>query len=153
MADLFPTITFEDGTLNGFDSTAGIGLAAIASGLVASSWCMEVDITNVAARYGQIASASDEDHVRLFFSLDPRTIDPLVMADGDVFTTLLCLDTVAATGILRIEIGYAAATGFRVRPGIYTDGGAWTNGAWVNISANEHVIELEWTRSTGPRSG
>lgn len=147
MADLF-TITFEDGTTNEFDSTVGAGLAAIAPGLVATAWCMEVDITDVNARYGQIATAGDEDQVRLFLSLDPLTIDPLVMAGGDVFTTLLVQDN-AANDAFRIELGYAAATGFRVRPGVYTDGGAWTNGGWVNISANEHIVELEWSRATG----
>lgn len=146
MTTLF-TVDLEGG-LTDFDSTSGIGLSAIAPGLVASVWCMEVDITTTADRYGQIAAASDETLIRAFFALDPLNADPLVMADGDAFTVLLCQDN-SSNPAFRVELGYATASGFRVRPGIYTDGAAWSNGSWVNISANEHFIEAEWSASSG----
>lgn len=147
MATLF-TIDLEEGNLTDFDSTTGTGLSAIAPGLIASVWCMAVANADANARYGQIAAASDKDHVRLFFSLDPLTIDPLVMANNDIFTVLLCQDN-SSNDAFRVELGYTTAAGFRVRPGIYTDGAAWSDGAWVAISTNEHFIEVEWKASSG----
>lgn len=147
MATLF-TVIFADGTTDGFDSVTGTGLAVIAPGLVANNYCLAVTNADTNARYGQIAAAGDESQVRAFFSLDPFTIDPLVMANNDAFTVLLCQDN-AANDTFRVELGYAAATGFRVRPSVYTDGAAWSNGTWVDISTNEHMIEVEWNAATG----
>ena len=143
------TVDFEEGNLTDFDSTTGIGLSAIAPGLVATVWCMEVDITDATARYGQVSTASDHDQIRAFLSLDPLTIDALVMASGDVFTVLLVED-IFSNNTFRVELGYDSTDGFRVRPGVFTDGATWSNGAWVNVSANEHFVEVEWNASSAP---
>jgi len=147
MATLF-TVDFAAGDLTDFDSTTGTGLSVIAPGLVASNYCMAVNITNTNPRYGQIVSASDESQVRVFFAFDPRTIDPLVMADGDEFTMLRCRDN-SANNTFRVELGYDASTGFQVRPRAWTDSETWDDGAWVSISANEHFVEVEWNASSG----
>jgi hypothetical protein len=144
MAQLFE-ITLEAGNLNEFDSTSGTGLSAVAPGLVATVYCMAVAISDATARYGQKTVGSDQGQVRLFLSLDTNGI---TMASGDVFTIALCRDN-SGNDVFRVELGYDSSAGYRVRPGIRTDGGAWSDGSWVNVSDNEHILEVEWNRASG----
>lgn len=137
-------VTFEDGNLNEFDSTSGTGLSAVAPGLVATVYCKAVNITNTRSRYGQISTVSGKNRIRLFFALDTNGV---TMDSGDRFTVALVRDS-GGNDVFRVELGYDSTAGYRVRPGIATDGGACFNGPWVNISDNEHTIEVEWHRSS-----
>ncbi|MDY6876430.1 MAG: hypothetical protein SWK90_09560 [Chloroflexota bacterium] len=138
-------VTFESGNLNEFDSTFGRGLDAIAPGLVATIYCQAVEITDTGARYGQVSTEDEKNRIRLFFALDTNGI---IIDSGDRFAIALVQDG-NWDNAFRVELGYDDTSGYRVRPGIKTDGHAWSNGPWVNISDNEHTIEVDWKRSSG----
>ena len=167
-------ITFEDGNLNEFDSTPGTGLSAVAPGLVATVYCQAVNIADTQARYGQISAGFGKSRIRLFFVLDTNGV---TIGSGDEFTVALVQDG-SGNDVFRVELGYDSVggyrvrpgimsdggvwsngrwydsdDGYRVRPGIMSDGGVWSNGSWVDLSDNEHTIEVEWNRSSSSRDG
>jgi hypothetical protein len=138
------SITFEDGDLNEFDSRSGTGLSTVAPGLVTTVYCKAVNITDARARYGQISTRFGKSRIRLFFALDTNGV---TIGSGDRFTVALVRDG-STNDVFRVELGYDSTAGYRIRPGIATDGDTWSNGSWVNISDNEHTIEVEWHRSS-----
>ena len=129
---------FEDGTLNEFDSTTGIGLSATEAAAMTGTYGMSVAVTDATARYGSFTDPDAETAVTVEFELDPNL---LTMGNNENF------NLVFGVGVFIVFLRYSAGS-YQIYALAGTDAGSEQT-AYYNIADEPHKIRLTWFASTG----
>jgi hypothetical protein len=143
--DLIFSNGFESGSTSAWsvESDSENDLTVTSAASMGGSWGLSALLDNVTEMYVADLNPANEARYRSRFYFDPNGI---TMANGDSFSIFSGRD--ASNSIFNIQLGYSSSTGYRVRTVIYDDAQASSYGSWVNITNDQHSLEVDWSSAT-----
>ncbi len=140
---------FESGGLGAWSSSStGSGtLSVTTSAALAGAYGMQALINSTTARYVQDTLPYAEPRYRARFYFDPNSS---TMGNNDAYY-LFYGYTGSSTVVLRVELGFTTAGGYRLRVSALNNASTWSYSGWVGITDAPHAIELDWQSAVSGR--
>jgi hypothetical protein len=54
----------------------------------------------------------------------------------------------ANAAVIRLELGYATSSGYRIRASVRNNSGTYVTGSWITVSNAWHAIEFDWVSAS-----
>ncbi len=139
---------FESGGLTAWSSSAtGSGTLTVSTNAaLAGTYGMQALVNSTTSRYvrDDLPYLEPRYHARLYF--DPNS---LTMANNNAFYLLYGYS--GSTVVLRAELGFTTAGGYRLQVSAVNNASTWTYSGWVSVTDAPHYLELDFQSGTAGR--